>query len=133
MTATACIVHSYHMNTHIVRMKVPYGTPFGTKLKIAYGHHVSKLRREKKNEKKRKEELYSLVLALTLYPLSTSYPRGRTSTLYCSMCEHKRAYKHKVYSIFLHGDHVSLHGDHVSLHGHHVSLRDDYMQFRVLL
>ena len=73
MTATACIVHSYHMNTHIVRMKVPYGTPFGTKLEIAYGHHVSKLRREKKNEKKRKEELYSLVLALTLYqfPLAT--------------------------------------------------------------
>ena len=39
-----------------------YGTPFVTKLEIAYGHHVSELRREKK----RKEELYSLALALFL-------------------------------------------------------------------
>ena len=39
-----------------------YGTPFVTKLKIAYGHHVSKLRWEKKSEKK--EELHSLALAL---------------------------------------------------------------------
>ena len=53
-----------------------YGTPFVTKLEIAYGHHVSELRREKK---KRKEELCSLALALsltltlTLYHLPTSY------------------------------------------------------------
>ena len=56
----------------------PYGTPFVTKLEIAYGHHVSELRREKKRKKKRKEELCSLALALTLtlYHLSTSYPGG---------------------------------------------------------
>ena len=48
---------------------VVYGTPFVTKLEVAYGHHVSELRREKKSEKKRKEELHSLALALTLpYP-----------------------------------------------------------------
>ena len=69
-----------------------YGTPFVTKLKIAYGHHVSKLRREKK--KKRKEELCSLALALsltlaltlTLYHLPTSYSGGPCSTLhFCNM------------------------------------------------
>jgi len=53
-----------------------YGTPFVTKLEIAYGHHVSELRREKK----RKEELYSLALALfltlTLYHLPTGYSGG---------------------------------------------------------
>ena len=50
--------------------KRPYGMPFVTKLEVAYGHHVSELRREKKkSEKKRKEELHSLTLALTLpYP-----------------------------------------------------------------
>ena len=58
---------------------LPYGMPFVTKLEIAYGHHVSKLRCEKK---KRKEELYSLALALfltltvTLYHLPTSYSGG---------------------------------------------------------
>ena len=51
-----------------------YDTPFVTKLEIAYGHHVSELRREKKE----KEELCSLALALslTLYHLPTSYSGG---------------------------------------------------------
>ena len=54
--------------------------PFVTKLEVAYGHHVSELRREKKGEKQRNEELHPLALALpptlTLYYLSTSYPGG---------------------------------------------------------
>ena len=43
--------------------------PFVTKLEIAYGHHVSELRREKKE---RKEELYSITKSWKfLDPLDT--------------------------------------------------------------
>ena len=55
-----------HCKTHVCIR--PYGTPFVTKLKIAYGLHVSKLRLEKKSEKKRRKNYFLALVVAQPYP-----------------------------------------------------------------